>query len=114
MLWTAFILVVCLLPGKDLPKVELINADKLAHFVCYVLLVLFMFYGWRTQNEFSWFHQNTFAKILLITMVYGFAVEIMQHFFTSDRQFDLYDALANSLGAVAGSAGWWYFSAKLG
>lgn len=101
-LWAAIILGICLMPGRDLPKVELINADKLAHFICYVLLALFTFYGWQKQNSFAWFHVNTFIKILFITSVYGFAVEIMQHVFTADRHFDLYDALANSIGAVAG------------
>jgi hypothetical protein len=30
-------------------------------------------------------------------------VEVMQDLFTADRHFDLFDALANSTGAIAGS-----------
>lgn len=104
-LWAAFILGICLMPGRDLPKVELINADKLAHFICYVLLAFLTFYGWIKQSVYGWFHTNTFLKILLMTSVYGFAVEVMQDQFTADRHFDLYDALANSIGAVAGCIG---------
>ncbi len=62
-----------------------------------------MFYGWRKQVSVSALHQNTFLKILIITSVYGFAVEIMQELFTADRHFDIFDALANCSGAVAGS-----------
>ena len=62
-----------------------------------------MFYGWRKQTVFSSLHQNMLIKILFITFVYGFAVEILQELLTLDRHFDILDALANSTGAVAGS-----------
>jgi VanZ family protein len=62
-----------------------------------------MYYGWRKQKTFLSLHHNTLIKILLLTSSYGFAVEIMQELFTTDRHFELFDALANSIGAVAGS-----------
>lgn len=101
--WAAFILVLCLMPGKDLPSVSIFEADKIGHFTVYTVLAFLMWYGWRKQTAFAWLQTNAFVKILLITAVYGFAVEIMQETFTADRHFDLLDALANSTGAVAGS-----------
>lgn len=62
-----------------------------------------MFCGWRKQISFPSLHKNVLVKILIITSVYGFAVEIMQELLTTDRHFDIFDALANSTGAVAGS-----------
>ncbi len=102
-LWAAFILLLCLIPGRDLPSVTIFEFDKIVHFIFYVILAWLMFYGWRKQTVFSSLHQNMLIKILFITFVYGFAVEILQELLTLDRHFDILDALANSTGAVAGS-----------
>ena len=102
-LWALFILALCLLPGKDLPTIPILNFDKLVHFSIYAILALMMFYGWKKQDLFPALHRNTIARILILTSLYGFAVEVMQEIFTSDRHFDLFDALANSSGAITGS-----------
>jgi len=102
-LWAAFILVLCLIPGRDLPSVTIFEFDKIVHFTFYVILACLMFYGWRKQISFLSLRQNALIKILIITSVYGFAVEVMQELLTADRHFDIFDALANSSGAVAGS-----------
>src|ERR1043165_1876607 len=99
-LWAGVILLLCLMPGKDLPSISLWEFDKIGHFCVYVLLALLMYYGWKKQNVYRFFHQHMLLKILIITSAYGFAVEIMQDLFTADRHFDLLDALANSIGAV--------------
>src|SRR5437016_4193536 len=91
------------MPGKDLPSISIFEADKIGHFCVYLLLSILMFYGWRKQSSFPYLHRNAFLKILIITSVYGFAVEVMQELFTADRHFELLDAAANSIGAVAGS-----------
>lgn len=103
MLWAVFILVLCLMPGRDLPSVHLFEADKIGHFSVYVILAALLFYGWKKQSQFPSLHQNVLLKILILTSVYGFAVEVMQELFTADRHFDLFDALANSTGAIVGS-----------
>ena len=96
-------MVLCLMPGKDLPSISLFQADKLGHFGVYLVLAFLMWFGWRRQTSLTWLHQQAFIKILLITSSYGFVVEILQHLLTTDRHFDLYDALANAIGAIAGS-----------
>lgn len=101
--WTMVILILCLMPGKDLPEISILNFDKLVHVGVYVILAFSMYYGWIKQNSFNSLHQNTLLKILIITSTYGFAVEVMQELFTADRHFDIFDALANSFGAIAGS-----------
>lgn len=102
-LWTILILVLCLMPGKDMPSVSIFEIDKIAHFGIYLILALLMYYGWKRQNSFIVLHHHTFIKILLLTSFYGFLVEIMQELFTADRHFELLDALTNSMGAAAGS-----------
>jgi VanZ family protein len=90
------------MPGRDLPSVTLWEFDKVAHFGVYFILSGLMLWGWQKQNSISWFKRNAFLKILLITFSYGFAVEVLQELLTADRHFDIYDAVANSTGAVVG------------
>jgi VanZ family protein len=101
--WAAFILFLCLLPGKDLPSVSIFEFDKIGHFSVYLLLSALMFWGWKKQSSFAWLHVKPVLKIVLIAGAYGFAVEVMQELFTADRHFDLLDATANAIGATAGS-----------
>lgn len=91
------------MPGRELPSLSIWEFDKIGHFGVYVILSMLMFYGWRKQKTFPSLQVQMFLKILLLTSVYGFAVEVMQELFTADRHFDMLDALANSTGAVAGS-----------
>lgn len=102
-LWAVFILVLCLMPGKDLPSVSIWEADKIAHFAVYLLLAVLTYYGWKKQSRFSWLKQNTVVKLLIATAAYSFVVELLQEALTADRHFDILDALANSAGAVTGS-----------
>lgn len=101
--WAVFILVLCLVPGRELPSLTIWEFDKIGHFGVYLILSMLMVYGWRKQKAFPFLHTRTLLKILLITSIYGFAVEVMQELFTTDRHFDMLDALANSTGAVVGS-----------
>lgn len=103
LLWAIIILILCLMPGKDLPGIDIFQFDKIAHLGVYIILSLLMHYGWRKQSSFSWFHKQTVLKILVLTASYGFMVEVLQGALTVDRQFDLLDAIANATGAVIGS-----------
>ena len=96
-------MVLCLMPGKDLPSVSIWEADKIGHLTVYTILSMLTFYGWKKQRNFPQLQKNTILKILLITSTYGFAVEVLQEVFTADRHFDILDALANCTGAVTGS-----------
>jgi len=102
-LWAAFILWLCLVRVNHLPHVTIYQLDKIVHCCFYIVLSLLIFYGWKKQTTFAWPKQNTVAKILLLTISYGFVVEIFQEFLTTDRHFDVLDVLANSTGAVTGS-----------
>lgn len=101
-LWAAFILALCLMPGRDLPSVTLWQADKIVHFFVYVVLAVLLYIGWKKQKEFACLQRQMGYKVLVLTFGYGFAVEILQELLTADRHFDWYDALANALGGVGG------------
>jgi VanZ family protein len=102
--WAAFILGICLMPGRDLPSVSIWEFDKTVHFGVYFLLAVLLYWGWKKQQRVGFLHQQAALKIVLFCVTYGFAVEVLQEWITTDRHFDLFDALANGLGGLAG--GW--------
>jgi VanZ family protein len=102
--WAAFILGICLMPGRDLPSVSIWEFDKIVHFGVYFLLAVLLYWGWEKQQIVRFLHQQAALKIVLICVAYGFAVEVLQEWLTTDRHFDLFDALANGLGGLVG--GW--------
>lgn len=102
-LWAAFILVICLMSHRHVPRVTIPHFDKLVHFGLYFILAILTWYGWTRQNFFAALRANTALKIILLLALYGMTIEILQGTLTSDRSFDLWDELANSTGALAGT-----------
>jgi VanZ family protein len=108
----ALIMYLCLLPGSDLPKINWFNFignDKLIHFGIYAMLVLLWgFFFYKSNIDFQ---VNLLTKIVAFSGAYGLLIEIMQGAFTQ-RHFDWYDALANTIGALIGAACLYYYQHK--
>jgi VanZ family protein len=97
-LWCAAIAAVVvgsLLPAMDLPPVPT-GADKLEHFAGYGVLAAIAVQLFATRAAL-W-------RAGLGLVVLGIALEAAQFLFTSTRMMDGWDALANSLGVLAGLA----------
>jgi len=96
--WSLFALLVSLTPGRDMPQVNILNFDKLVHFVFYGLFYVAVRWGLQRNYDFS------FSKIQRISIVYtsifGLLMECCQGFFIVDRRFDLLDGVANILGVI--------------
>lgn len=95
LLWTLTVTTLTLLPGKDLPSVEIVNFDKFAHFGVFFLLNI-LYLRWKA------FGPNLRLSLLSITIVviaYGGLIEILQGLFYVDRFADWFDFIANALGA---------------
>ena len=102
-LWAAFILVICLMPGRNVPVVRILHFDKVVHVSIYIVFAVVTYYGWKRQITCRALHGHAALKIIILLALYGLAVEVMQETLTTDRHFDLYDALANGIGAVIGA-----------
>ncbi|MCW3127360.1 MAG: hypothetical protein JWO03_3018 [Bacteroidetes bacterium] len=102
-LWAAFILVICLMPGSNVPKIRIPHFDKVVHVSIYMILGFVTYYGWTRQRQYILLHAKTVMKVILVLTTYGLLIEVLQGTLTADRSFDLWDALANSVGAVAGT-----------
>lgn len=91
----AVVIIVCLMPPPPLPPLPE-NSDKIEHFLAYFLLAsgaVQLFAGRRAL---------TYATLGLVGL--GIGIEIAQGLLTSDRLADPRDALANTLGVLAGMA----------
>jgi VanZ family protein len=102
-LWAAFVLVICLMPGSNVPKIKIPHFDKVVHVSIYMVLGSVTYYGWTRQFQFASLRTSTVLKVILVLALYGLTIEVMQGTLTVDRSFDLWDALANSVGAVIGT-----------
>lgn len=104
--WIVIITVLSLYSFKDFDSQEIciLQIDKAVHFVFYFVATTLglLFIRERTKGQF-----NLLKAILITTVssiIYGIIIEVIQHTFTEYRSGDIYDVLANSLGAFFGSA----------
>jgi VanZ family protein len=102
-LWAAFILVLCMMPGRHIPHVRIPNFDKVVHFSLYLIFAILTYWGWQKQNYLIALHAQTTIKVIVLLSLYGYTIELMQGWLTTDRSYDIYDALANVCGAIVGA-----------
>jgi len=88
LLWHAVVTVLTLMPGKDIPRVDIVDFDKVAHLGAFGLMTWLYL---RTRIARPWIIASGCAT-------YGVLIEVAQGQFTVDRQADPYDALANAIG----------------
>ncbi|RTY90025.1 VanZ family protein [Flavobacterium sp. GT3R68] len=86
-----------------MPKVSLQSADKYVHFTFhFVFTWLWFLYFESRKNELG--NSKTIFLVFLLSFLYGISVEIMQGLFTLTRKADLFDVLANTVGALTAAA----------
>jgi len=95
-LWTLAILAACSIPGEDLPDIDLFSFDKVAHFGVFAL------FGWLWMYAAGLPLRARAIRVLAAGIVYGILTELYQGQLPWERTPDVYDALADALGTVAG------------
>nr|WP_258011710.1 VanZ family protein [Stenotrophomonas maltophilia] len=100
-LWTALwatavllVIVVCLIPPPPIPLPE--NSDKGEHFLAYFILAGSAVQLFRRGRPLLW------VGVGLVLM--GIGIEFAQGALTEDRMADPMDAIANTVGVLAGLA----------
>lgn len=113
-IWAAFVLVLCLLPGEELPDIDFweINIeDKLAHVGVFGILAALITWGRHYRFPHMKIGRNHALIIMASTALYGIFTESLQHFVTTTRYASISDFIADALGAIAGGLGAaWYFN----
>ncbi|MFB6455695.1 VanZ family protein [Chitinophaga sp. Hz27] len=101
--WLVLIMVLCTLPGRDIPTnsfFEKVHFDKFVHFGLFGGIVFFL-------SLAIWWQRKKISPALLLLFVvfaaaYGLAIEFIQKYYAEGRSFDMYDVLADTIGAIAG------------
>ncbi len=103
-LWFLFVLVLLCIPGKEIPesRITLPDADKLVHFFLFGIMAYLFCRPFLLSG--SWSHsrkKGVYLFIMLAVSFWGLATEFIQKYWIPNRDFELLDWLADSLGAVA-------------
>lgn len=94
LLVSVLIIIAVLIPGRDLPNVNIGGYDKLIHIV--------MFAAWALAIVYD-LHPKPFRFFLLLLAGLAFsAVTELLQLLVEGRSFDIYDMIADALGLIAG------------
>lgn len=98
LIYSTVLVVLCLIPLEELPKVDVKESDKIFHLLSYIVFTLLWF------NTFSKLFELSFQKLILLTIVFsilfGIIIEVLQGSLTTYRASDYHDVIANSLGVL--------------
>ena len=98
--WAILIAVLSLVSFKSIAKDIVSGNDKFYHFVFYAIFAVLLKLSIRNKK------MNFF--IICFVVIYGIIIEILQGVLTTTRESDLFDVLANTLGAIVGLIGFQY------
>ena len=103
--WVVFITTLSLFSFEEesLPSVDIPHFDKLVHFSFYFVFTALGCLSFREIDRRNTPLRKVIVKIILYAVIYGIIIEVLQGVATKDREPDLLDVLANSLGALFGS-----------
>jgi len=88
-------------PSLYLPETDFELADKLLHSVVYLILFFLFFYSLKNQNKSIKLKNYALEFSLFFTIIYGATDEIHQYF-VPNRYCDVFDWLADIVGALVG------------
>lgn len=89
---------VSLITLNNVPDIGVSFADKIFHFLAYAIFAVLwyaaFFYGFYFKKK------KALLYAVILAVVFGMIIEVLQGTWTVSRAFDVYDALANTAGAV--------------
>src|SRR5574337_308071 len=103
LLWALLILILCGMPGKDIPHIsflELLSFDKWVHAGIFFVLTLLLIRSFRLQQKREWLLRNAVYLAPALAGLYGGLTEILQATLFIDRDADLYDFIADGFGCI--------------
>ncbi len=107
-IWTIISTALHTIPGSSLPKDDWLSkiwVDKWIHIFIFFLLVFLWCRGLTKSVGPDKIERRNHYQIAAICLSYGIMMELVQHFFISNRSFDIKDILADTVGC---SLGIWY------
>ena len=103
--WIVIITVLSLSSFEDIDTaaISIPHLDKLVHFFFYFVAAILGVLLIREQTKGRLNLSRSIIFATLIVIIYGIVIEVIQDTFTQSRSGELYDVLANSLGAFFGA-----------
>lgn len=95
-IWTCSILLLCLEPASDLPKVEIKNVDKLVHFTFHFVFIILWYLYLKTNTKIASY--KTPVILFFVSLLFGIVIELFQQAFTTSRKADVLDIISNISG----------------
>ncbi len=92
------ILVLSLIKTDGMPKIEVKQADKYFHGIAYFFLTAAWMFAFYFQLKYR--KVKSYLVLLVCIIIFGTIIEVLQMTVTDYRSFDVYDILANSIGAM--------------
>lgn len=93
------------LPGQSIPQIgilELIEFDKWVHAAIFSILVSSALFPLKRHVANKKRTHTIFVIVTVLAIFYGIAIEFIQKYWIVNRSFDVFDILADSIGAVIG------------
>ncbi len=97
--WFLLMTILFFIPGSSIPKqnwLTFIQFDKIVHIGLFAVL-LFL---WRSAFPLTGRYYN--AWLIIIAGIYGLLIEVLQGSLVPNRDFDLYDLVADIAGSFLG------------
>lgn len=107
--WLVIMCILFFLPGSAFPSENWLSEiyfDKVVHIGLFAILIFL----WRSAFDSQLVKYNLI--LLLSALFYGLAVEFIQRYFVPNRDFDLYDVVADMIGAIIGLVTWLSYRKK--
>lgn len=102
-IWAIIILVISSFPGNKVDNVPFLNIphiDKVIHMGMYFILSFSFLFEINNNSFYQTIRLKVSIIVLILTISYGFILEILQSFLFIERSGDFYDLLANILGCI--------------
>lgn len=102
--WAIFIFVLCTSSNGGFMSEPLfgISTDKWGHGFIFATFVFFIMLGLIKTWRFSFLLKKIRIISLSISILYGIAIELIQHYLTTDRIGDYWDLIADIIGSFFG------------
>jgi VanZ family protein len=95
--YTIFIIFISVIPVPPKQYLVFSGSDKVVHFLAYISLAFLAVNTFKIKDK-----KIRYLKVFLYCFFVGFFIECIQYFIPC-RRFELFDILANSLGALTGA-----------
>ncbi len=86
----------------SVPDIQIPHLDKIVHFGFYFVAAVLGFFSFRSRLKSGTSISKMITGLLLFLIVFGIIIEGIQHRYTTTRAGDVFDALANTIGAFIG------------